>query len=313
VAASEASPVSVRIGHFPNLTHAQALVAKATGRFQRALGLDAKVRWFTFNAGPSVIEAIFAGQLDVSYIGPGPVLNGHIRAKGRALKVVAGSAEGGAGLVARKGSGIRGPADLAGKRVATPQVGNTQDVALRHAIRQAGLAPREKGGKVWIVPMANPEIRDLFRKKELDAAWVPEPWMTLLSREAGGEVVLDERSIWPEGRFVTTLLIVSASFLEKHRELAGRIVSEHRAITGWIAENPEEARRVVNAQLAKEMGRSMDETVLAEAWGRVRFTAELRPDLIEEGARRTVEAGFLGPRMPNLGGLYDPGLTGGDR
>jgi sulfonate transport system substrate-binding protein len=304
-AAPAPSKVVVRVGYFPNLSHAQALGGRATRRFQEALGPGASLEWIRFNAGPSLIEAMFAEHVDLGYIGPSPTLNGFVRSGGKALRVIAGAAEGGAGLVARKGSGIHGVADLAGHRVATPQVGNTQDVALRYALSKAGLAPKEKGGTVWVVPMANPDIRILFLKKELDAAWVPEPWLSLLIEEANGELVVDERDLWPEGRFITTQVIASLPFLKAHRDLAKRFLAAHVAVTGWITEHPEEARKQVNEQLKVETGKLMDPALLAAAWGRMRFSAEPLPACMEEGARRSFELGFVGAKRPDLRSLYD--------
>ena len=306
--ASVTRTVPVRIGYFPNLTHAQALVGRSTGRFERALAPEASIRWLQFNAGPSVIEALFAGQIDLAYIGPGPTLTGFIRSEGKALRVIAGAADGGAGLVARKGKGVRSVADLAGHRVASPQAGNTQDIALRHALKRAGLAPREQGGAVWVVPMANHDIRTLFLKGELDAAWVPEPWLSLLIHDAGGELVLDERSLWPEGHFVTTHLIASTRFLSEHRDLARRFLREHMELTGWIEAHPLEAKRELNVALASETGKRMNEAVLDAAWSRVRFTTDPIRSSLEEGARRAFELGFLGKKAPDLRNLYDLSL-----
>lgn len=304
-AAPAASPVKVRIGYFPNLTHAQALLGQATGRFSEAMGPGASPEWVRFNAGPSVIEAIFAEQLNLAYIGPNPALSGFVRSGGKALRVIAGSADGGAGLVARKGTGIRAVADLANHRVASPQLGNTQDIALRYALHKAGLAPREKGGTVWVVPMANPDIRILFLKKELDAAWVPEPWLSLLIQEAGGELVLDERTLWPDGRFITTNVIASTRFLAAHRDLAKRFLAAHVALTDWMAEHPEEAKKQVNEQLRLQTGKAMETGLLDAAWGRIRFSADPLPQSMEEGAKRAFELGFLGEKPPVLRDLYD--------
>jgi NitT/TauT family transport system substrate-binding protein len=300
-----AARVKVKVGYFPNLTHAQALLGQSTGRFKEAMGPEVSLEWVRFNAGPSVIEAIFAEQIDLAYIGPNPSLSGFVRSDGKALRVVAGSADGGAGLVARKGTGIRGVKDLAGHRVASPQLGNTQDIALRYALQQSGLASREKGGTVWVVPMANPDIRLLFLKKELDAAWVPEPWLSLLVQEADGELVLDERTLWPDGRFITTNVIASTRFLSAHRDLAKRFIAAHAALTGWMTDHPEEAKKQVNEQLRVETGKAMEPALLDAAWGRIRFSADPLPAAMEEGAKRAFDLGFLGEKRPNLRNLYD--------
>lgn len=295
----------IRVGYFPNLTHAQALLGRSTGRFDRALAPDATIEWVRFNAGPSVIEALFANRIDLAYVGPGPTVTGYVRSRGKALRVIAGSADGGAGLVVRRGGGIRRIEDLVSRRVATPQLGNTQDIALRHALRSAGLAPREQGGKVIVLPMANPDIRTLFLKGDLDAAWVPEPWVSLLIGQADGELLLDERTLWPDGRFVTANLVASTRFLAEHRDLALRFVAAHSVLTDWMVGHPGAAKRDVNEALRRETGKPMEEAILEAAWGRVRFTSDPLRASLEEGARRAYELGFLGGRPPDLRELYD--------
>src|SRR5215470_3778361 len=210
--------VTVRAGAFPNITHPQAMVGKANGAFEKAMGSNVKLEWKSFNAGPSAIEALFAGAIDMTYVGPNPTISGYVRSQGEALRVVAGSASGGAALVVRADSGITKPEDFHGKRIASPQQGNTQDVALRAWLKSKGFKTRDKGGDVEVVPIANPDQLTLFVKKELDAAWAPEPWASRLVHEAGGRIFLDERTLWPNGQFLTTELVVSTKFLQAHPE-----------------------------------------------------------------------------------------------
>src|SRR5215467_4857137 len=184
--------VVMRVGAFPNITHAQAMVGKANGYFEKAMGSGVKVDWKSFNAGPAAIEALYAGAIDMTYIGPNPTISGFVRSNGEALRVVAGAASGGASLVVRNDAGINKPEDFHGKKVASPQLGNTQDVALRAWLKAHGMKPIDKGGDVQIMPMANPDQLTLFMKKELDAAWAPEPWATRLIREGNGRLFLDE-------------------------------------------------------------------------------------------------------------------------
>ncbi|KKT74540.1 MAG: sulfate ABC transporter substrate-binding protein [Candidatus Peregrinibacteria bacterium GW2011_GWA2_44_7] len=197
----------VRIGHFPNITHAQALVGHANGLFEKNLG---PVEWSIFNAGPSVIEALFAGQIDIAYIGPSPAINGYVKSQGDALRVVAGAASGGAALVVRAGSGIEKPADFHGKKIASPQLGNTQDVALRSWLKGQGLKLKEIGGDVQVFPVSNADQVTLFLKGEIDGAWTVEPWVSILEKTAGGKVFLDEASLWSEGKYATTVLRLKA-------------------------------------------------------------------------------------------------------
>src|SRR5438445_8174225 len=199
----------IRVGAFPNITHSQAMIGKANGFFERALGPGVKIDWKTFNAGPAAMEALLAGAIDMTYIGPNPAIQGYVRSNGEALRIIAGATSGGASLVVRSDSGIQKPEDFHGKKVASPQQGNTQDVALRAWLKANGLKPIEKGGDVQIMPMANPDQLTLFQKKELDAAWAPEPWATRLIRDGNGRLFLDERTLWPKGQFIVTNLIVN--------------------------------------------------------------------------------------------------------
>src|SRR5437667_12103609 len=191
----------IRVGAYPIITHSQAMVGKANGFFEKALGPGVKIEWKTFNAGPAAIEALFAGAIDMTYIGPNPAITGYVRSQGEALRVVAGTASGGASLIVRSDSGIHKPEDFHGKKIASPQLGNTQDVALRAWLKAHGMKSQDKGGDVQVVPLANPDQLTLFLKKELDAAWAPEPWPTRLIHEGNGRLFLDERDLWPQRQF----------------------------------------------------------------------------------------------------------------
>lgn len=185
------SQITIRVGHFPNITHAQGIIGRANRWFEKALGEGVEVNWKIFNAGPSAIEALFAEQLDLAYIGPNPAINGYIKSKGGALRIIAGAASGGAALVVRADSGINTVKDFNGKRIASPQLGNTQDVALRTWLKENGYQVKEKGGTVQVIPLANPDQLTLFLKKEIDGAWTVEPWVSRLILEGGGRLFLD--------------------------------------------------------------------------------------------------------------------------
>ncbi len=185
---AQQKPVVIRVGYFPNVTHAQALVGRAGGQFEKALGPGVQIEWKAFNAGPSAIEALFASAIDLTYVGPNPTVTGYVRSQGAAVRVIAGAASGGASLVVRQGAGIQKAADFHGKKIATPQQGNSQDIALRAWLRANGLKTREKGGDVQIMPITNADQFTLFLKGQLDAAWAPEPWAARLVHEAGGKI-----------------------------------------------------------------------------------------------------------------------------
>lgn len=295
----------VRVGAFPNITHPQAMVGKSNGWFEKAMGPEVQVEWKSFNAGPSAIEALFAGAIDMTYIGPNPAISGYVRSNGEALRIVAGATSGGAALVVRKDSGIQKPEDFHGKRIASPQMGNTQDVALRAWLIAHGMKSTDKGGDVQVIPLANPDQLTLFLKKELDGAWAPEPWATRLIQEGNGRLFLDERTLWPNGDFITAHLIVRTKFLNEHRELVKKWVGAHVELTEWINGHLPEAKKLLNQQIAKETGKALPEPVLDEAFGRMRATYDpLRASLLN-AARSAFEAGFLGRQMPDLSNLYD--------
>jgi NitT/TauT family transport system substrate-binding protein len=298
----------IRVGAFPNITHGQALIGKANGWFETALGPQTRIEWKSFNAGPSAIEALFAGAIDMAYIGPNPTINGYIRSNGAALRVIAGATSGGAALVVRADSGIQQPSDFHGKKIASPQMGNTQDVALRAWLRSQGLQTTDKGGDVQVIPIANPDQLALFLKKELDAAWAPEPWAARLVHEANGRLFLDERTLWPNGQFITAHLIVSTKFLQAHPEIVKKWLRAHVELTDWIKGHPPEAKQVLNQQIQREIGKALPPQVLDDAYSRMQATYDpLRGSLIS-AAKSAFDAGFLGRRMPDLSGMYDLSL-----
>ena len=295
----------VRVGAYPNITHSQAMVGKANGWFAKALGTNVKIEWTTFNAGPAAIEALFAGAIDMTYIGPNPAITGYVRSNGEALRIIAGATSGGAALVVRNDSGIQKPEDFHGKKVATPQLGNTQDVALRAWLKNHGLKSIDKGGDVQVMPMANPDQLTLFQKKSLDAAWAPEPWATRLIREGNGRLFLDERSLWPQGQFITCHLIVATKFLHDNPELISNWVRAHVELTEWINGHLAEAKNILNEQIQKETGKALSPAVLGEAFGRLQVTYDPLSSSLMSTARAAFDAGFMGKQMPDLKGMYD--------
>jgi NitT/TauT family transport system substrate-binding protein len=301
----QSGQVVARAGHFPNITHSQGVIGQANGWFEKALSPAARVEWKVFNAGPSAIEALFAGALDLTYIGPNPAITGYVRSQGEALRIVAGATSGGAALVVRRDSGIQKPEDFHGKKVASPQLGNTQDVALREWLLAHGLQSREKGGDVQVIPIANPDQLTLFLKKEIDGAWAPEPWASRLIHEAGGRLFLDERNLWPNGQFVTTHLIVSTKFLREHRDLVKRWVRAHVELTEWINQNLPEAKRALNQEIKRETGKALPEGVLDDSFSRLQVTYDPIRSSLFTSARWAFEAGFLGRTRPDLSGIYD--------
>ncbi len=295
----------VRFGYFPNITHSQGLIGIARDNFQRALGDSVKIDVKVFNAGPSAIEALFAGELDVTFIGPNPAINGFVRSKGEALRIVAGATSGGAVFVIRKSAGIESVNDLAGKKLASPQLANTQDVALRYFVKSAGLKTTEKGGNVQIIPTENPNILTLFIRKEIDGAWVPEPWGSRLVKEGAGEILVDERKLWQDGKFVTAHLIVRSEFLEENPDVVEKILRAHVETTDWINSNPEEAKKILNDEIKRIAGKSLPQDILEDAFSRLEVTYDPIKSSLFESADHAFELGFLGSEKPDLSNIYD--------
>jgi NitT/TauT family transport system substrate-binding protein len=297
-------PVTLRVGYFPNITHSQALIGVSRGDFQKALGPNVTIEAKIFNAGPSVIEALFAGQLDLSYIGPNPAINGYVQSKGEALRVVAGATSAGAAFVVRPAAGIHSPQDLHGKKLASPQLGNTQDVALRAYLEANGLKPADQGGDVEIIPTANPGILDLFRSGQIDGAWVPEPWAARLIVDAGGTLFVDERDLWPDGQFTTALIIVSTDFLTDHPDIVETWLRTHVELTIWELAHPDEAKSLSNAQIEQLTGKALSQAVLDQAWSRMAPTYDPLPATLLASADSAFQAGFL-KEKPQLTGLFE--------
>ncbi|MCU0494969.1 MAG: ABC transporter substrate-binding protein [Chloroflexaceae bacterium] len=298
---------TVRLAYFPNLTHAVALVGTNRGTFQQALGSNVKLETVTFNAGPALIEAMFADEIDIGYIGPNPAINGYVKSQGQALRVVAGASSGGALFVVRPEANIKEAKDLAGKKLATPQLGGTQDVALRYYIEQNGLKTADKGGNVTIVPTQNPDILTLFKQGQIDGAWVPEPWAARLILEGNGQVLVDERTLWPNQQFVTTHVIVSTRFLQEHPDLVEKFLTAHVDTVQFVQQNPAETKTIVNAEIERITTRGLPAEVLDKAWETTEFTFDPLTATLFVSADHAFSLGFLGSSKPDLKGIYDLG------
>ena len=300
--------LTIRAAHFPDIVHSQAMVGKARGTFEQMLGPKVKIDWKLFNAGPSAIEALFAGELDLSYIGPNPAINGYLKSKGEVLRIVCGAASSGAGLVVRKDAGINCMDDFHGKKIATPQLGNTQDIACRSWLKENNFVLTEKGGDVQVIPIRNPDQLTLFLKKEIDAAWTKEPWVTRLIVEGNGKLFLDEKDLWPEGKFVTAHIIVSTRFLKQHRELVKQWIEAHVETTDWINRHPVEAKEVINNEIKRITGKALPLKVLDDAFSRTSLTYDPIKSSLLKSAERAYEAGFLGKQRPDISYIYDLSL-----
>lgn len=289
----------IRFGHFPNVTHVQGLVAHALSRkgrgwFEERLGQ--KIEWFTYNAGPSATEAIFAGALDVTYIGPSPTLNAYAKSKGTEMRVLASGANGGSSLVVRADAGINTPADFKGKKIATPQLGNTQDVQLRAWLQENGINVTLTGGDAIILPTQNADQLALFQKKEIDAVWTAEPWVTRLELEAGGKIFLQDKDT------NVTLLAASAAFVKSQPELAKKLVAAHNELTKWIQEHAAEAKALIKEELTALTTVAPKDELLDKALARVYVTDQISRESLERMVASAQKVGFL-KDIPDLGNL----------
>lgn len=296
----------LRLGYFPNLTHETAVIGAGNGDFAKALAKDnVELKTMTFNAGPSAIEALFANRVDATYIGPNPAINGYTVSEGKGLKIVAGASSGGAVFVVRNDAGINSVADFAGKKFSSPQLGNTQDVALRSYLLEHGYKTKENGGNVEVLPAKNPDIVTLMINKKIDGAWVPEPWGAKLIKEANGKIFLDERDLWPEGKFVTTHLIVRSDYLKNNSDVIKKLLEAHVEETIWIQNNPEEAKKAFNAEFKKLTGKLMPEDELNDASTRFEITYDPIQSSLFKSADAAFKVGLLGDKAPELSGIYD--------
>jgi NitT/TauT family transport system substrate-binding protein len=302
--AKEGPAESLRLGYFANLTHAVPLAGLESGRLERSLGLGTKLETRTFNAGPPAVEALLSGGLDASFLGPNPAINAFVRSGG-AVRVVSGAASGGASLVVRPG--IDSSQALKGKRLATPQRGNTQDVTLRTWLRDSGLPTTlEGGGDVVIQHQENAQTLETFRTGDIDGAWVPEPWATRLVLEGGGEVLVNEADLWPGGRFVTTHLLVRTEYLRRHPETIRNLIRGEIETIDWLNENPEEGRQTVNEALRRVTGKALAPEVIETAWSNLTFTYDPIAASLPRMAANARALGLLPPgKLGDVSEIYD--------
>jgi NitT/TauT family transport system substrate-binding protein len=294
---------TIRVGHFPNITHVQGLVAHHLSRtgqgwFEQRLGTDVKIEWYIYNAGPSAMEAILADSIDLTYVGPSPALNVYAKSNGEEVRIIAGAAVGGAALVVQPDSGLTQPGDFRGKTIATPQLGNTQDIACRAWLANGGLKITQMGGEAFVVPTPNPDQLTLFQQKKVDAVWTVEPWVSRLEREAGGKVLVEQ------SHESITVLVSSVKFLKAKRELAKKFAQAHRELTEWILAHPDEAKQMVRQELAAETQAEVSADLIAQAWKRIVLTTDVSPDEYQHFISNAQRAGFM-RIVPDLSRLIE--------
>ena len=294
----------IRVAFFPSIVHAVPIIGMETQTFANNLndGLDIEVK--IFDSGPQVIESIFSNSVDIAYVGPGPVINGFLKSDGNDLKILAGAANGGASFVIQKNSGLELIENYSGKRVAAPQISNTQDVSLRHYLAENGLKSAEKGGDVFVLNIANPDIYTLFAKGDIDGAWVPEPWATMLVEELDGIRLFDENEFWPENKFSSVLLIGRSDYIEKNPEIIKKWINANEKTVQWINNHPDESKKLYNEFLKSYMGRTLPENIVEKSFSNIIITSEPLENSVYTFAERADALGYLGRDGYTLDGIF---------
>jgi len=293
----------LRVGHFPNITHIQGLIAHhltriGKGWFEQRLGSGVKIEWYVYNAGPSAIEAVFAKSIDLTYVGPNPAINAYFKSNGDEGHIIAGAVNGGSALVVQPDSTLKTAADFRGKKIATPQFGNTQDVAARAWLVAGGLKIRQTGGDAQVIPTANPDQLSLFKQKQLDAVWTVEPWVSRLEQEAGGKVLVDDRDA------ITTVLVARSGFVKEQRELVRKFTAAHRELTEWIKAHPAEAQQMALEELDAEMHTKIPQELVKSSWNRIVLTSDVSLDALKRFITSAQSVGFL-RNSPDLSRLVE--------
>lgn len=304
---ASSAPVTLRLGYFPNITHATAIVGVEGGIFRAALGASATLRMSTFNAGSSAAEALLSGAIDATFIGPSPAINAFSKSTG-AVRIVAGATSAGALLVVK--AGITSAADLKGKKVATPQLGNTQDVALRTWLLGHGLkTDPQGGGDVSVVPQDNAQTLQAFETGAIDGAWLPEPWATRLILEGHGTVLVNEKDLWPGGQFATTVLLVRTDYLAAHPDVIKALLQGEIQANDLVNSDPTQAQVLTNQGIARISGTKLSDAVIQAAWKNLVFTVDPIASSLKTSADNAVRIGLL--KAVDLTGITDLTILNG--
>ena len=300
----------IRVAFFPSIGHAAPIVGIENGIFESGIGEEIKIETKLFDSGPQVIESIFAGSIDVAYVGPGPVINGFLKSDGNDIKILAGAASGGASFIAQPDSGLDSIENFDGKRIASPQISNSQDVSLRYYLASNDLEPVEKGGTVFVLNISNPDIYTLFAKGEIDGAWVPEPWATMLVEDLDGVRLFNEEKLWPNEEFASVLLIARTDYLENNHVLVQNWLKSHEETVVWINANPDKSKSIFESFLKKHMGKSLPTKIIDESFSNLTITSDPIKDSVLTFAERADSLGYLGRAGYNLDGIfYQPDLN----
>ena len=294
----------IRVAYFPNIGHAIPIVGMEKGFFESNVGNNTKIETRVFDSGPQAIESLFANSIDLAYVGPGPAINGFLNSENHNVKILAGAASGGASFIVHPESKINFASDFVGKKIAAPQIGNTQDVSLRHYLSEHGLKTADKGGSVIVYNIPNPDIYTLFVKGDIDGAWVAEPWATILETELNGNRLFHEEELWPNQEFASVLLIANADYVEKHPGIISNFLDSHYQTVTWINQNPIDTRIVFNDFLNFHLGQSLSDDVVDVALSNLIITGDPLPDSIHSFAEKADTLGYLGRNGYDLSGIF---------
>jgi len=295
---------NLRIAYFPNVGHVVPIVGIEEGFFLENFDSDTKIERRVFDSGPQVIESLFANSVDIAYVGPGPAINGFLNSENKNIKILSGAASGGASFIVHPNSEINSASDFIGKKIAAPQIGNTQDVSLRHYLSENNLKPAEKGGSVIVYNISNPDIYTLFVKGEIDGAWVAEPWATILETELGGNRLFFEEDLWPNKQFASVLLIVNSNYAEKNPEIISNYLLSHHQTVNWINENPTETRNIFNTFLKSHLGQSLSDDVVDISLSNLEITSDPVSDSVYSFAEKADALGYLGRNGYDLSEIF---------
>ena len=294
----------IRVAFFPSISHAVPIVGIENNIFHENLTEQKIIEVKIFDSGPQVIESLFAKSIDLAYVGPGPIINGFLKSNGQDLKILAGAANGGASFIIQKDSGLDSIENFQGKRIASPQISNTQDVSLRHYLSTHGLEPVEKGGTVFVLNISNPDIYTLFAKGDIDGAWVPEPWATILVEELGGVRLFNESQFWPEKQFSSVLLIGRTNFIEQNPEIVEKWILSNQKTAEWINSNPDKTKMIYNEFMQDYMGKTFSKKIVDESFSNLEITSDPIKNSVLTFAERADSLGYLGRSGYNLDGLF---------
>ena len=294
----------IRVAFFPSIGHIIPIVGLEEKIFEKGIGEEKQIETKLFDSGPQVIESIFSGSIDIAYVGPGPIINGFLKSDGKDIKILSGAASGGASFIIQPNSGLESLENFDGKRIASPQISNSQDVSLRHYLESHGLKSVEKGGTVFVLNISNPDIYTLFAKGDIDGAWVPEPWATILVQELDGIRLFNEEKLWPNEEFASVLLIVRTEYLENNPETVQKWVESHEKTVTWINSNPDKSKSLFSSFLIDYMGKSLPTKIIDESFSNITITSDPIKNSVIIFAERADSLGYLGRSGYNLDGIF---------